>query len=408
MSRPLPLAGVTVLDFGHTVMGPAAGLVLGDLGADVIHIEPATGDPTRSLGGFGSGYFAFFNRNKRSVAIDLQTSEGRDVAYRLIEGADVVIENFGPGVMARLGLDYDTVSRKNPQLIYASLKGFLEGPYGERLALDEVVQMMSGLAFMTGPSGRPLRAGTSVVDIVGGLFAVIGIFAALRDREETNKGALVETALFESAVFLMGQHLSYASQVQGRVPPMPERVSAWAIYDLFDLADDQQIFVGVTSDSQWLRMLDAFESPKLNEFRLATNGERLRQRDRIKPLLADYLSGLTLAQATELLTKAKVPFSPVARPEDLFEDPHLSATGALLPTTFPNGTVGRLPRLPILLDHEHFGLRANPPHVGDSTRAVLGEAGLERSLIEELIEAGIIAADLAEARPYSPKGTGRA
>jgi crotonobetainyl-CoA:carnitine CoA-transferase CaiB-like acyl-CoA transferase len=393
MSRNLPLAGVTVLDFGHTVMGPAAGLILGDLGADVIHIEPATGDPTRKLGGFGSGYFAFFNRNKRSVAIDLKTAEGRDVAYRLVAGADVLIENFGPGVMSRLGLDYDTLAEKNPRLIYASLKGFLEGPYGDRLALDEVVQMMSGLAFMTGPSGRPLRAGTSVVDIVGGMFAVIGIFAALRDRVRTNKGALVETALFESAVFLMGQHLSYASQVQGRVPPMPERVSAWAIYDLFDLANDQQIFLGVTSDSQWVRLVDALDSPKLNEFRLALNGERLAKRDRIKPLLAEHLSDLTLEQATELLIEAKLPFSPVARPEDLFEDPHLFATGALLHTKLPNGSVSRLPRLPILLDHEHFDLRADPPQVGNATRTVLGAAGIGQNLIEKLIESGVVAGD---------------
>ena len=308
-------------------------------------------------------------------------------------GADVLIENFGPGVMSRLGLDYDTLAEKNPRLIYASLKGFLEGPYGDRLALDEVVQMMSGLAFMTGPSGRPLRAGTSVVDIVGGMFAVIGIFAALRDRVRTNKGALVETALFESAVFLMGQHLSYASQVQGRVPPMPERVSAWAIYDLFDLANDQQIFLGVTSDSQWVRLVDTLDSPKLNEFRLALNGERLAERDRIKPLLAEHLSDLTLEQATEMLTRAKLPFSPVARPEDLFEDPHLFATGALLHTKLPNGSVSRLPRLPILLDHEHFDVRADPPQVGDATRTVLGAAGIGQNLIEKLIESGVVAGD---------------
>jgi crotonobetainyl-CoA:carnitine CoA-transferase CaiB-like acyl-CoA transferase len=392
LSARKELAGIQVLDLGHTVMGPSAALVLADLGADVVHIEPTFGDPTRRLGGFGRGYFAFFNRNKRSVAIDLKSSAGREIAVRLVERADVLIENFAPGTMTRLGLDYPTLAEQNPRLIYASLKGFLDGPYSERLALDEVVQMMSGLAFMTGPVGRPLRAGTSVVDIVGGLFAAIGILAALRDRERTGRGGLVESALFESAVFLMGQHLAYAAQTDGPVPPMPQRVSAWGIYDLFDLADGHQIFVGVTSDRQWARLLDAIDSPELESYRSTTNNERLEHRDQIKPVLERLFRTLALGATVELCLKAVVPFAPVARPEELFDDPHLRATGSLVPTRFPNGTVSRLPRLPIRMDHEAFGLRLDPPELGNATNAVLSDAGYTAREIDGLLHSGVIAA----------------
>ena len=163
-----PLSGFRVLDFGHTVMGPTAGLILGDLGAEVIRIEPVSGDPTRRLKGFGTGYFPFFNRNKQSVAINLKDPRGIDIVRRLLATSDVLVENFGPGTMQRLGLDYAQISDAFPHLVYLSLKGFLPGPYEARIALDEVVQMMSGLAYMTGPPGQPLRAGASVVDIMGG------------------------------------------------------------------------------------------------------------------------------------------------------------------------------------------------------------------------------------------------
>lgn len=388
-----PLAGLTVLDFGHTVMGPSCGLVLADLGADVIRIEPAGGDPTRALKGFGTGYFGFFNRNKRSLAIDLKSAAGQAVAQQLVRHADVLIENFAPGAMARLGLDHATVATINPRLIYASLKGFLKGPYDQRMALDEVVQMMSGLAYMTGPTGRPLRAGSSVIDITGGLFAVIGILTALRERERTGKGALVESALFEAAVFMMGQHLSYAAQSDGPVPPMPERVSAWAVYDLFSLKDGRQFFVGITSDAHWQRFCDVFERPDLGaDPRLATNNERIASRERLMPILREIFGRLQLPEAMTLAETARIPFSPVARPEDLCTDPHLTATGGLLPTQLPGGVFADLPRLPIALDHEMFGLTRDPPSVGQHSRDVLASAGLGTAAIDALIAEGVVVA----------------
>lgn len=382
-----PLEGIRVLDFGHTVMGPSAGLILADLGAEVLKVEPAEGDPTRRLRGFG-----YFNRNKRSVALDLKQPAGLAAAMDLVATADVLIENFGPGTADRLGLSHAAASARNPRLIYASLKGFLDGPYRDRLALDEVVQMMSGLAYMTGPSGRPLRAGTSAIDIAGGMFAVIAIQAALRERDRTGSGQLVRAALFESAVFLMGQHLCYAAQTDVPVPPMPERVSAWAIYDTFPTADARQIFVGITSDSHWRRFCTELgRADLLDDPGLARNNDRIAARPRLLPIVAEVFAGLPQAGGAALCEAARIPFAPVARPEDLFTDPHLAATGGLLATRLPNGVETRLPRLPVEMAGRSFGLTRNPPAAGADTRAVLAALGYEAGRIDAMLETGAAA-----------------
>lgn len=390
--KHLPLAGLRVLDFGHTVMGPSCAMILADLGADVLKIEPAAGDPTRQLQGFGMGYFGYFNRNKRSLAVDLKSAEGRKIARRLVKDADVLVENFAPGTMARLGLDAEAATALNPRLVYASLKGFLDGPYAHRLALDEVVQMMSGLAYMTGPSGRPLRAGTSVVDIAGGMFAVIAILAALREREAIGQGQVVEAALFETTVFLMGQHLAYAAQTNEPIPPMPERVSAWAVYEPFALKDGRQIFVGITTDGHWQRFCalvgwqDLLADPGL-----ATNNGRVAARGRILPCFACLFGSLTQEEAVALCEKARIPFAPIARPEDLFHDPHLAATGGLMPTRLPNGVETRLPRLPIHMGDADLSLRSDPPEVGADTADVLEALGYPPETIAALAREGVVA-----------------
>jgi len=386
-----PLSGLKVLDFGHTVMGPSCGLILADLGADVIRVEPASGDPTRRLKGFGTGYFGFFNRNKRSIAIDLKSEAGRVVGHELVRQADILIENFAPGAMTRLGLDYATAAALNPRLIYASLKGFLKGPYDQRLALDEVVQMMSGLAYMTGPTGRPLRAGSSVVDIAGGMFAAIAILAALRERDRTGKGTLVESALYEAAVFLMGQHLSYSAQTEGKIPPMPERVSAWAVYDLFEVAGGRQVFIGITSDAHWQRFCEVTGRADLGgDAGLATNNQRIEARGRLMPVLRAMFAEITLEEAITLAETARIPFSPIAEPEDLFDDPHLAATGGLLETRLPNGVDTRLPRLPIRIGDAGFDLTRDPPATGADSGGVLREAGFDEQRIAALLADGVI------------------
>ena len=401
-AKSLPLAGISVLDFGHTVMGPSCAMILADLGADVLKIEPApNGDPTRHLKGFGTGYFGYFNRNKRSIAVDLKARAGRDIAHRLIRKADVLVENFAPGTMHRLGLGKDAVALLNPRIIYASLKGFLNGPYVNRLALDEVVQMMSGLAYMTGPSNRPLRAGTSVVDITGGMFAVIAILVALRERDSTGKGQAVESALFETAVFLMGQHLCYAAQSDAPIPPMPERVSAWAIYETFALKDGQLFFVGITTDSHWQRFCTLIgREDLLADSSLSTNNGRIVARARLLPIFSDLFNGMSMEDAVSLCERASIPFAPIARPEDLFADPHLKTTGGLMSTTLPNGVTTALPRLPITLANAEFSIRNDPPSTGKDTANVLADLGFDASAVDELVRQRIVVIDDKATEPH--------
>src|SRR5277367_6414060 len=303
----LPLAGIRVLEFCHTIMGPTAGLILADLGADVIKIEPAEGDATRRLPGFAAGFFPAFNRNKRSLALDLKSDAGRALLHRLAATADVVLENYAPGTMDRLGCGYEDLSKTNPRLIYCSLKGFLSGPYEHRPALDEVVQFMAGLAYMTGPPGQPLRAGASVVDIMGGLFAVIAIQAALRERERTGRGQLVKSALFEATSFMMMQHMA-AQAVTGRPPPpMPAREGAWAIYEPFETADGEQIFVGLTSDGQWRRFCEHFgRSDLLTNPAYKTNQDRVRERPVLKPLVAEIIARHKLGELATLFDRIDI------------------------------------------------------------------------------------------------------
>lgn len=390
MTDQLPLSGLRVLDFGHTVMGPTAGLVLADLGASVTRIEPPGGDPTRRLKGFGNGYFQFYNRNKRSLAIDLKSERGLEIVQRLAARSDVLIENFGPGTMARLGLSYEALSAIAPQLVYLSLKGFLPGPYEDRTALDEVVQMMSGLAYMTGPPGQPLRAGASVVDVLGGVFGVVGVLAALRERDETGRGQRVRASLFEAAVFLMGQHLAYGAITGQPVPPMPARVSAWAIYDQFETADAKRVFLGVTSDAQWARFTEGFGLSDLDTPELATNNARSAARDRILPRVAAHISTLSSGEVERIALGAGLPFAPVARPEDLWSDPHLLASGALLPTRFPGGAVAGLPITPIEMAGRAARLTRNPPAIGEDSAEVLAGLGFDSAEIAMLEADNII------------------
>jgi crotonobetainyl-CoA:carnitine CoA-transferase CaiB-like acyl-CoA transferase len=387
-------SSLRVLEFSHAVLGPACGLVLADLGAEVIRIEPPTGDPTRTLKGFGTGYYPFFNRNKKSVAIDIKTAAGREIVHQLIATADVLIENFAPGTMERLGLGYDDLAAAYPRLIYCSLKGFLPGPYANRLALDEVVQMMSGLAYMTGPAGRPLRAGASIIDIMGGTYGAIAVLAALREREATGKGQLVGSALFETAAFIMGHHMAYAAITQEPVPPMPERVSAWAIYRTFTTADGEMVFIGVTSDKQWARFCDLFARRDwLADERLASNNGRIDQRDWLLPQIADLIANTSTADVLHRCEQAGLPFSPIARPEDLFDNEQLVAGNSLLATTLPDGRQTRLPRLPLLLHGQGATLRQHPPQIGEQTRPLLAELGLTAETIEQLMAAGVVAGE---------------
>lgn len=367
-----PLAGLKVIEFTHMVMGPSVGVILGDLGADVVRIEPIGGDPTRKLLGSGAGYFPMFNRNKRSLCLDLKDADDLARARTLIDGADILVENFRPGAMERLGLGYASFEQSNPRLIYCTAKGFLSGPYQNRTALDEVTQMMGGLAYMTGPPGRPLRAGASVIDVTGGMFGVIGILAALERRHRTGRGAEVKCSLFETTAFLVGQHMAQKAVTGQAAQPMPVRLSAWAIYDVFDTRNaDEQLFVGVVSDSQWIDFCEAFDLTDLGaDPSLVLNNERVLARDRILPRIREMFAAMSRDELVAKLETTGLPFAPITRPDELFDDPHLNAGGGLVDVTLPGGIATRLPALPLEIDGERMELRHDVPDI-DADRAAI-------------------------------------
>lgn len=386
---------VRVVEFTHMVMGPTCGMILGDLGADVIKVEPIDGDKTRNLLGSGAGFFPMFNRNKKSIAVDMKTPEGIEIVKRLVASADVVSENFKPGTMAKLGLDYETLRKSNPKLIYVSHKGFLPGPYDHRTALDEVVQMMGGLAYMTGPEDRPLRAGTSVNDIMGGIFGAIGAMAALRQRELTGKGQEIQSSLFENNVFLVGQHMMQYAVTGNAAKPMPSRISAWAIYDVFEVEGGEKIFLAVVSDTQWKIFCDAFGFADLyTDPNLKSNNQRVQSRPTLIPEVRKRLAIFSAKYLSNIFEKNGLPFAHITKPEQLFDDPHLIATGGLASIKITDGPKAgeetTTPLLPLLMDGKRLGIRHNPPKTGEQTNEILTGLGYGNDQITKFRTNGVV------------------
>ncbi len=397
-NQALPLAGVRVIEFTHMVMGPAAGLMLADLGADIVRIEPAKGDSTRYLPGSGAGYFPMYNRNKRSLCVDLKSEAGKELVLKLVDEADVLIENFRPGTMDRLGFGYEALKARNTKLIYCSEKGFLSGPYEHRTALDEVAQMMGGLAYMTGPPGQPLRAGTSVIDVQGGMFGALGILAALYQRDATGEGQQVVASLYESTVFLVGQHMAQFAVTGKPAAPMPARVSAWAIYQVFETGDNDQVFVGVVSDKQWKLLCESFGLDELAaDESLATNNDRVTHKERLLPIIKDTFRQFDKQELMKKLEATGLPFAPIAKPEELFDDPHLAANNGLLPITVTDGDLAgqqsKLPALPLEMDGRRFGIHQPVPRKGEHTREIMAAAGYTEEQINAMIEQGAVGAE---------------
>ena len=396
VSAPQPLAGLRVVEFTHMVMGPTCGMVLADMGAEVIKVEPIEGDRTRRLLGAGAGFFPMFNRNKKSIAIDLRQPEGAAVARKLAASADVVAENFKPGTMHKYALDYGSLSQANPRIIYASHKGFLPGPYDHRTALDEVVQMMGGLAYMTGRPGDPLRAGTSVNDIMGGMFGAIGVLGALIQRGITGRGMEVQSALFENNVFLVGQHMLQYAMTGKAAAPMPVRISPWAIYDVFTVKDGEQIFLAAVSNAQWQTFCDALGFADLKaDAALAHNNQRVERRATLLPLIAGRLAAFSAAELSARFEAAGLPFAPITKPEDLYDDPHLLATGGLADIVLPDGErAGQTVKttlFPITLAGARLGVRMDPPALGSHTDELLTGLGYARAEIAQLKQQASVA-----------------
>lgn len=386
---PTPLAGIKVIEFTHMVMGPTVGHVLAGLGAEVVRIEPIGGDRTRRLLGSGAGYFPMYNRGKRSICLELKSAEGIAVARDLIGGADVLVENFRPGALDRLGLDYETLAADHPRLIYCSEKGFLSGPYEQRTALDEVAQMMGGLAYMTGPPGRPLRAGASVIDVTGGLFGVIGILAALEERHRTGRGQKIVASLFETTAYLVGQHMAQFAVTGKAAAPMPARVSAWAIYDVFETRDDP-VFIGVVTDALWEKFCALFALDALwADESLRENNQRVLARERILPVIRKLIAGMTRAEVVARLDGTGLPFAPIGRPEDLFDDPHLAA-GGMEQVELDDGRLTKLPSIPLEMAGRRPGQRQKLPRPGADGAALLAALGYSDDRIDALLESGAV------------------
>ena len=374
------------------VMGPTCGLVLADLGAEVIKVEPLEGDNTRRLMGAGAGFYSIFNRNKKSLALDLKHAQGKEIVLKLADSADVVTENFRPGAMEKMGLGYAALSQRNPRLVYCTLKGFLSGPYEHRPALDEVVQMMGGLAYMTGLPDRPLRVGSSVNDIMGGMFAAIGILAALREREKTGKGKLVRSALYENTVFLVAQHMAQLAITGEEPPPMAVKKPAWGVYDIFPTKDNDRLFVGVVTDTQWEVFCREFGAAELAaDERLRTNGQRVKERGWLLPALEKILLRYGKAELSQKLEAIGLPYAPITRPRDLFDDPHLNA-GGMIETKDPRGTSFKVPALPLELGGKRLGLRNQPPVISENARELLASLGYAPTRIDALIADKVVAA----------------
>ena len=391
MTGPQPLSNLKVVEFTHMVMGPAVGAVLAALGAEVVRVEPIGGDRTRQLIGSGAGYFAMYNRHKASLCVDLKTPGGLAVARDLAATADILIENYRPGAMDRLGLDYASLSATNPQLIYCSEKGFLPGPYEARTALDEVAQMMGGLAYMTGPPGTPLRAGSSVIDVTGGMFGVIAILAAVEERHRTGRGQKVQSSLFETTIYLIGQHMAQMAVTGKAAAPMPARISAWAIYDVFETADDRPIFIGVVTDALWEKFCALFALDDLwADQSIRENTARVLARDRIMPLIRALVKTWKRDDLIARLEGSGLPFAAIGRPEDMFDDPHLLASGGLEPVTLPGGATTMLPTLPIEMNGVRPYAAASLPEAGADTRAVLAGLGYDDAKIAALLQSGAI------------------
>ncbi len=390
MSGPTPLVGLRVVEFTHMVMGPTVGHILASLGAEVIRVEPIGGDQTRRLLGSGAGYFPMYNRHKASLCLDLKSAKGIEIAKKLCGSADILIENYRPGALDRLGLSYETLSADNARLIYCSEKGFLPGPYEERTALDEVAQMMGGLAYMTGPPGRPLRAGASVIDVTGGMFGVIGILAALEERHRTGKGQKVIASLFETTVYLVGQHMAQFAVTGKPAAPMPARVSAWAIYDVFETKDDP-VFIGVVTDALWEKFCTLFGLADLwADESIRKNNERVLARDRIMPHVRALIAGFTCAEIIAKLDGTGLPFAPIGKPEDLFDDPHLNATSGLEMVSLPDGITTKLPTIPIMMGGRSPSADAQLPHPGADSRRVLESLGYSAAEVNSLLLEGTV------------------
>jgi crotonobetainyl-CoA:carnitine CoA-transferase CaiB-like acyl-CoA transferase len=378
-----PLSGIRVVEMTHMIMGPSCGMFLGQLGAEVIKVEPPAGDKTRYLSGMGSPFFPLFNRGKKSVQLDTATELGRAALDKLLATADVFVDNFRDESLARMGADPVELRQRFPRLILASHKGFLSGPYQERTAMDEVVQMMTGLAYMTGPTGRPLRVGSSANDIMGGLFGALSVVCAIMERETTGRGRDLRVGLFENCLLLVAQHMVQFELEGVNPPPMPERTFSWPVYDIFTTIDGKQIFVSAVTEGQWATLCDILGLPALKaDPRLQTKMDTINARSWTLPIITGVIAGRHFDELVTVFEEKGISFSPIAKPGDMFQHPHVMRPGGLATSRMPDGRTFRAPALPFEVDGTMMTGGGDLPEVGQHTDEVLGALGLSAKDIE--------------------------
>jgi len=369
-----PLNGIRAIEMSHMVMGPSCGMFLTQLGAEVIKVEPPEGDKTRKLTGMGAAFFPVFNRGKRSVVLDLKTEQGIASLRKLLSTADIFIENFRDGALDRLGLSVSELRNKFPRLIIASHKGFLSGPYEHRPALDEVVQMMSGLAYMTGPKGQPLRVGSSANDIMGGMHGALSIMAAILERQQSEEGKHIRVGLFENSLLMVAQHMVQYDLTGIEPPPMPDRDFSWPVYDIFETKDGQQVFVGVVTETQWGDFCREFEITELSEdSRLPNQVARINARPWTIPIVSRYLAQYEEESLIEKLERLGLPWSSIKRPAEMYDDPHVNRPGGLVESSLPDGRRFRTPAMPVEYDGQPVQGELDLPALGADTDRILAE-----------------------------------
>lgn len=392
---PLPLRGVRVLELGHIVAAPLAGMILADLGAEVVKVEPLHGDQSRGSPDQGSVFYSL-NRNKVSLSIDLKKEKGLEALLRLTETADIVLDNHAPGALDRLGVGYEVLAGRNPRIIFCAIRGFLPGPYGDRPLLDELAQMLGGLAYMTGPPGQPLRAGASVVDIGSGMMAVIGILGALIARATSGRGQKIDVGLFETVAFWLSIQVTEAGLTGGVPLPMPMRGMGarlgFGVYRLFKTREQRLVFIAITSDAHWERFCREFQLDDLwGDETLQTGPGRIDHHERLNARIAELVATYDAGELLERLARSAIPHAPVNTPADLLEDRHIRETGALLQVPVAEGRapIG-VPAVPLRSSEYSWAVRIPPPGLGEHSTLVLRELGLADDEIESLVNTGIL------------------
>ena len=386
----LPLKGLKVLDFSHAADGPTCGLMLAQAGADVIKVEPLQGEPYRR--GLTTAVVYNANRNKRGLALNLQSTEGREIALKLAAASDIIIESFTPGVADRLGIGYAEIDRLNPRIIYCSVSGFGQtGPYSRRPAYDPVIQALSGFMATTGEAGRPpVRVAPGVIGLGAAFIASWGIALAVIARQQTGKGQHIDAAFLDTAIFFMSPIITGYSMSGFTMPRMGSANAVFVPYQCFEAAD-RYVFIGITHDRFWQAFCKALNFERLgSDSRYSTAEGRLLHRDGLVAELSVELNKLHSSEILAKLEAADVPCAPVKEVPEVIDDPQVAARGILIDMQYPGAGSIKLCNLPFQASGMEAAQPVRAPLLGEHTGEILAELGYSKAAIDSLVQKGVI------------------